>query len=135
MIAPAKQRKNTIPHIPAEGSSHFINTKDKPQMKLSPIKAPYNRNIIHLLTSLIMANFVDYFIPKFCFVEHFLLFFIISISFSRYIRCFFFNKIINSTLFIEITWKTLEFSLKKERLFLYNIENECSFFVGSLDRV
>jgi hypothetical protein len=92
MIAPARQRKNTIPHIPAEGSSHFINTKDKPQIKLSPIKAPYNRNIIHLLTSLIMANFVDYFIPKFCFVEHFLIIFIISISFFRYIKYFFFNN-------------------------------------------
>ncbi len=31
--------------------------------------------------------------------------------------------IIDSTLFIGIIRKALEFSLKKERLFLYNIEN------------
>ena len=63
-----------------------------------------------------MANFVDYFIPKFCFVEHFLIIFIISIL-------------------IGIIRKTLEFLLKTEHLFLYNIENECSFLMVSLDRL
>jgi hypothetical protein len=49
--APAKQRRNTIPQMPAGGNSHFIKTNDKPHIKLRPIKAPYNRSMISPLAT------------------------------------------------------------------------------------
>lgn len=42
MTTAAKHLRNTVPHGPAGSSSHFIKTKDIPQIKLRPIKALYN---------------------------------------------------------------------------------------------
>lgn len=83
-----------------------------------------------------MANFVDYFILKFLLFRTFSYVYLFSLSpyLSPCIEIISFLTI-NSTLFIGIIRKTLEFLLKRERLFLYNIENECSFLIVSLDRL